>query len=107
MRAPSSSPVANDGDSAVTASARSPRQRAATAATTDVTFWLSAARPESIVVPRGVEVATPRTEAAASAIAFTTGDQLDIVPCELAYLAGPAEWGSDDALALVRAALAK
>ena len=43
-----------------------------TAARTDVTFWLSAPRPEPIVVPRGAEVTTPRTEAAGSAIAFTT-----------------------------------
>jgi hypothetical protein len=27
--------------------------------------------------------------------------------CEIAYLAGPAEWGSDDALKLVQAALQK
>ena len=57
-----------------------------TAATTRVTFWLSAAQETSIVVPIGVEVATPRTEAAGSSIAFTTTDSLDIVPCEMSYI---------------------
>ena len=54
-----------------------------TAATTKVTFWLSAPQEIPIVVPLGVEVATPRTEAVGSAIAFTTTDTLDIVPCEM------------------------
>jgi predicted phage baseplate assembly protein len=57
-----------------------------TAATTKVTFWLSAPQETSIVVPTGVEVATPRTEAAGSSIAFTTADLLDIVPCQMSYI---------------------
>ena len=57
-----------------------------TAATTGVTFWLSAPQPEPIVVPVGVEVATPRTEAAGSSVAFTTADELSIVPCEMTYI---------------------
>jgi predicted phage baseplate assembly protein len=57
-----------------------------TAATTKVTFWLSAPQATPIVVPTGVEVATPRTEAASSAVAFTTTDKLDIVPSELASI---------------------
>jgi predicted phage baseplate assembly protein len=58
-----------------------------TAATTKVTFWLSAPQELPVVVPVGVEVATPRTEAVGSAIAFTTTDTLDIVPCAMAYVA--------------------
>ena len=57
-----------------------------TAATTKVTFWLSAPQEIPIVVPVGVEVATPRTEAVGSAIAFTTTDTLDIVPCEMSHV---------------------
>jgi predicted phage baseplate assembly protein len=57
-----------------------------TAAATDVTFWLSAPQPDPIVIPAGVEVATPRTLAAGSAVAFTTADQLEIVPCEMSYI---------------------
>lgn len=58
-----------------------------TAATTKVTFWLSAPQDNPIVVPSGVEVATPRTEGAGSAVAFTTSEHLDIVPCSLQYVA--------------------
>ena len=57
-----------------------------TAARTGVTFWLSAAQPQPIVVPVGVEVATPRTEAVGSSVAFTTTDELSIIPCEMAYV---------------------
>jgi predicted phage baseplate assembly protein len=57
-----------------------------TAAATRVTFWLSAPQEIPIVVPIGVEVATPRTEAVGSAIAFTTTDALDIVPSEMTYV---------------------
>jgi predicted phage baseplate assembly protein len=57
-----------------------------TAATTDVTFWLSAPQDDPVVVPTGAEVSTPRTEAAGSAIAFTTLDELNIVPCERTYI---------------------
>jgi predicted phage baseplate assembly protein len=58
-----------------------------TAATTRVTFWLSAPQETSVVVPEGVEVATPRTDTVNSAIAFTVSDTLEIVPCDLAYVA--------------------
>ena len=57
-----------------------------TAASTSVTFWLSAPQPNPVVVPLGVEVATPRTEAVGSSVAFTTTDQLDIVPCEMTHV---------------------
>jgi predicted phage baseplate assembly protein len=57
-----------------------------TAATTRVTFWLSAPQPNPVVVPNGVEVATPRTEVVGSAVAFTTTEQLDIVPCEMSFV---------------------
>jgi predicted phage baseplate assembly protein len=57
-----------------------------TAATTDVTFWLSAPQPEAILVPPGVEVATPRTESAGSAIAFTTQHELRMVPSRMMYV---------------------
>jgi predicted phage baseplate assembly protein len=57
-----------------------------TAATTKVTFWLSAPQENPIFVPIGVEVATPRTETVGSSIAFTTTDQLDIVPSEMVYV---------------------
>ena len=57
-----------------------------TPSTTKVTFWLSAPQQEPVVVPGGVEVATPQTEAVGAAVAFTTTDELNIVPCELAYI---------------------
>lgn len=56
-----------------------------TAATTMVTFWLSAPQENPVVVPRGVEVATPRAEAS-GAVAFTTTDTLEMVPSELVYI---------------------
>jgi predicted phage baseplate assembly protein len=58
-----------------------------TAATTRVTFWLSAPQETAVVVPPGVEVATPRAEIGDSAVAFTTSDILEIVPCEMTYIA--------------------
>jgi predicted phage baseplate assembly protein len=57
-----------------------------TAATTKVTFWLSAPQENPIVVPVGVEVATPRTDTVGSSVAFTTTDTLEIVPCEMRYV---------------------
>jgi predicted phage baseplate assembly protein len=57
-----------------------------TPAATKVTFWLSAPQEISIVVPVGVEVATPRTETVDSGVAFTTADTLDIVPSEMTYV---------------------
>ncbi|MFF9570584.1 putative baseplate assembly protein [Streptomyces sp. NPDC014685] len=57
-----------------------------TAARTDVTFRLSAPRPEPVRVRAGTEVATVRTETE-EAVVFTTVDELSIVPCEFAHLA--------------------
>src|SRR3984957_563033 len=57
-----------------------------TAATTKVTFWLSAPQENPIVVPVGVEVATPRTQTVGSSIAFTTTDTLEIVPSQMSYI---------------------
>src|SRR6201987_1805376 len=65
-----------------------------TAATTRVTFWLSAPQEIPIVVPLGVEVATPRTEGAVSAVAFTTSDTLNIVPSEMTYVASIVHGGT-------------
>ncbi|MDA8047024.1 MAG: putative baseplate assembly protein [Actinomycetota bacterium] len=56
------------------------------AATTAVTFWLSAPQENTVYVPAGVEVATPRSEAVGSAVAFTVTEDLQIVPCALEYI---------------------
>jgi predicted phage baseplate assembly protein len=62
-----------------------------TAARADLTFWLSAAQPEPVVVPRTSQVATVRTELD-EPVVFSTEDQLDIVPCALeAVVTEPAE----------------
>lgn len=53
-----------------------------TAASTGVTFWLSAPQKDPTVVPAGVEVATLRADSDSPAVVFTTAEQLDIVPCE-------------------------
>lgn len=58
-----------------------------TPASTLVTFWLSAPQANPITVDAGTEVATPRTEVVDSAVAFTTTEDLEIVPCELSYVA--------------------
>src|SRR6266446_7602821 len=50
-----------------------------TAAETDVTFWLSAAQPETLTIATGTEVATIRTETE-EAIPFQVTRSLDIVP---------------------------
>lgn len=57
-----------------------------TAAHTDVTFRLSAPRPEPVVVRAGTEIATVRTETE-EAVVFTTSEPLSIVPCGFAHLA--------------------
>lgn len=57
-----------------------------TAAHTDVTFRLSAPRPDPVVVRAGTEVATVRTETE-EAVVFTTSEHLSIVPCAFAHLA--------------------
>jgi predicted phage baseplate assembly protein len=50
------------------------------AASTDVTFWLTAPRPHNVPVPIGTVVATPRTDSL-GAVTFSTVETLDIVPC--------------------------
>ncbi|MYY05791.1 putative baseplate assembly protein [Streptomyces sp. ATexAB-D23] len=57
-----------------------------TAARTDVTFRLSAPRPDPVVVRAGTEVATVRTETE-EAVVFTTTAELAVVPCSFAHLA--------------------
>ena len=56
-----------------------------TAARGPVTFWLSAPQPDTVTIPTGTQVATVRT-ASDDAIAFTTVEDLPIVPSELAAL---------------------
>jgi predicted phage baseplate assembly protein len=65
-----------------------------TAATTDVTFWLSAPQPDVVPVPSGTEVSTRRT-ATDEAIRFETTEGLAIVPCSLAALAVQADGARD------------
>ncbi|CND49479.1 Uncharacterized homolog of phage Mu protein gp47 [Mycobacterium tuberculosis] len=50
-----------------------------------VTFWLSAAQDEPVVLPAATEVATRRTEHE-EAVVFTTEHELVIPPCELERL---------------------
>jgi len=57
-----------------------------TAASCNVTFWLSAPQDETIRVPDGVEVATPRGDTDAQPVVFTVDEALDIVACELSYI---------------------
>ncbi|WP_335932625.1 putative baseplate assembly protein [Streptomyces sp. PTD5-9] len=57
-----------------------------TAARTEVTFRLSAPRPEPVRVRAGTEVATVRTETE-EAVVFTTTRELVVTPCEFAHLA--------------------
>jgi predicted phage baseplate assembly protein len=57
-----------------------------TAATGDVTFWLSAAQENPIRVPVGTEVASVRTETEDPVI-FTVTKKLDIVPSSLVRVA--------------------
>ncbi|MFJ5708007.1 putative baseplate assembly protein [Streptomyces sp. NPDC093105] len=57
-----------------------------TAATTDVTFRLSAPQPEPVFVRAGTEVATVRTETEPAVVFGTTRD-LTVVPCAYAALA--------------------
>jgi predicted phage baseplate assembly protein len=56
------------------------------AAEVDVTFWLSAPRPEPVLVKKGTEVLTARTELQ-EPVVFTTAEDLRIVPSELAWVA--------------------
>lgn len=52
------------------------------AASADVTFRLSAAQPETVLLAAGTEVSTAHTEAR-EAVVFSTVEDLPIVPCEL------------------------
>src|SRR5438105_547550 len=61
------------------------RLQPARPATTDVTFRLTAAQPEDMLVPLGTEVASARTETR-EAITFTTDRTLVIAVPELAYV---------------------
>jgi predicted phage baseplate assembly protein len=74
----------------------------ATAASTEVTFWLSAKQPQAVTVPAGTEVATARTEVE-DAVVFATAAPLAILSCEYRYVAtaGPGQEpvAQDDALA--------
>ncbi|MCC6190908.1 MAG: putative baseplate assembly protein [Anaerolineales bacterium] len=55
------------------------RLQGATPARAPITFWLSAAQPGPVTIPRGTEVATVRTGEQA-AITFSTNEDLTIVP---------------------------
>lgn len=57
-----------------------------TAAQTDLTFRLSASRADVLVIPRGTQVSTTRTERDEE-VTFTTDEELPIVPCHLQALA--------------------
>ncbi len=58
----------------------------ATPAQADVTFWLAAPAIASVGIPMGTNVATLRTEQDDSVV-FTTGVDLQIVPCSLNRIA--------------------
>ncbi|GAA2686657.1 MULTISPECIES: putative baseplate assembly protein [Actinosynnema] len=53
-----------------------------TAARAGVTFWLSAAQPDTVLLPAGTEVTTVGGESTGGVV-FATTDDLPIVPCEL------------------------
>src|SRR6201995_964421 len=57
-----------------------------TAASTAVTFWLSAPQETPVVVPAGVEVSTLRGDTDVTPVTFTTTDELTMVPCEAEYI---------------------
>jgi predicted phage baseplate assembly protein len=52
------------------------------AAQGEVTFWLSAPQPQTIIVRNETEVSTDRTDVQ-EPIVFSTTQQLDIIPCSL------------------------
>ncbi|GAA1343192.1 putative baseplate assembly protein [Saccharothrix algeriensis] len=56
-----------------------------TAARAEVTFWLSAPQPETVLLPPGTEVATVGGDTA-EAVVFATTDELPVVPCSLTRL---------------------
>lgn len=51
----------------------------------DVTFWLSAPQPDTVVLPENTEIATVRTETE-DALVFATTADLAVVPCSYAHL---------------------
>ncbi|KAA2258090.1 putative baseplate assembly protein [Solihabitans fulvus] len=55
------------------------------AARAEVTFWLSAEQPETVLLPAGTEVATEDTNSD-DAVVFGTVTDLPLVPCELSRL---------------------
>ena len=55
------------------------------AARGEVTFWLSAPRPQTVHVREGVEVSTDRTDVL-GAVVFSTTKELEIVPCSFSRL---------------------
>ncbi|MDH6137748.1 putative phage baseplate assembly protein [Kitasatospora sp. MAA4] len=55
------------------------------AATAELTFWLSAPQPLPVVLRRGTEVATARTETEDSVV-FSTADDLTVPPCTLTHV---------------------
>lgn len=57
-----------------------------TAARGDVTFWLSAAQEQPVIVPTGTQIASVRFEAD-EPVVFTVDEQLDIVPSRLTRMA--------------------
>lgn len=69
--------------------------RAPSAARGEVTFWLSAAQPQTALVRAETEVATPRTDLA-DAVVLSTTEDLEIVPCSLSR-AGSAPVGQEPA----------
>jgi len=56
-----------------------------TAARADLTFWLAAPQPETVLLRAGTEAGTVRTETEESVVFATVAD-LAIVPCELGHL---------------------
>jgi predicted phage baseplate assembly protein len=67
--------------------------RPPSAARGEVTFWLSAAQPQTVLVRAETEVATPRTDVE-DPVVFSTTEDLRIVPCSYAR-AGAALAGQD------------
>jgi predicted phage baseplate assembly protein len=59
--------------------------RPPSAARTGVTFWLTAALDQTVVVPAGSQVGTPRTDV--EGLTFTTTEDLSIVPSSRTYVA--------------------
>ncbi len=70
----------------------------------DITFRLSAAQPRPIIIPKGTEVATVRTETQ-EAITYTTGRDLVIKPPEPAFaFTSPDGKSFEDCLPLLKSA---